>query len=326
MIRTHIVFFIFASYFLTSCNQPFDPRGPLNRKLVVYSILSTDRVEQFVRVEHSYMPTDFDPMASTSDKSVLDAVVLLKRGNLTYRLRDTTFNRPDTSRYTFPLHSYVLNPFILDYGSSYEITVQAPEYNLVTATLAIPGRPSMILDINSTVILDKPGNSDSSATIVVPITLGTNTKAFIARLYVDYEVLKDGAWTDERLEIPLSYLYTGGEDYNYPVYPSLTVTPAIGRASGVYRNKMYLIALSSLAWRKYANNKILFDKIVFRVIQYEPNLYKYYMTVHGYSDPHSTRLDDPSYSSIPGGEGVVGAYTVDSLVHLLPENFGFNKR
>jgi hypothetical protein len=326
MIRTHIVFFIFASYFLTSCNQPFDPRGPLNRKLVVYSILSTDRAQQFVRLEQSYMPASYDPQANTSDKSVVGALVILRSVNSSYVLRDTAFGRSDTSRYLFPIRSYVLSPFVPQYGSTYQIAVRAPEFDSITATVSIPGKPSFSLDITSVVILDRPGYSDSSATIVIPMTLGSNTKAFSARLFVDYEVLKNGAWFDERVEIPLSFMYTGGEDYNYPIYPSLTVTPAIGRASGVYRNKMYLITLANLAWRHYVDNKIIFNRVVFRLMQFEPNLYKYYKTVHGYDDPHSTRLDDPGYSSIPGGEGLAGAYTVDSLVHPLPENFGFNKR
>jgi hypothetical protein len=48
------------------------------------------------------------------------------------------------------------------------------------------------------------------------------------------------------------------------------------------------------------------------------------MTTHTYGDPHSIRLDEPVYSGVTGGVGVMGAYTLDSLVHILPENFAYD--
>ncbi len=39
-----------------------------------------------------------------------------------------------------------------------------------------------------------------------------------------------------------------------------------------------------------------------------------------------TRLDEPLFSNVSGGFGIFGAYTLDSLVHLLPENFRYNNK
>ena len=61
-------------------------------------------------------------------------------------------------------------------------------------------------------------------------------------------------------------------------------------------------------------------------MQVERNLYAYFRVAHAYNDPHSTRLDEPLFSNAVGGVGGIGAYTVDSLVHILPENFVENRR
>ena len=67
-------------------------------------------------------------------------------------------------------------------------------------------------------------------------------------------------------------------------------------------------------------------RAVFQLLQLDPNSYGYYFTTHAYNDPQSMRLDEPMYSNIVGGLGLVGAYTLDSLVHVLPEDFDYNKR
>jgi hypothetical protein len=64
---------------------------------------------------------------------------------------------------------------------------------------------------------------------------------------------------------------------------------------------------------------------VYQLLQIDKNLYSYYLTTHSYNDPHSTRLDEPFFSDVVGGVGLVGAYTLDSLMHILPENFAFDR-
>jgi hypothetical protein len=127
-----------------------------------------------------------------------------------------------------------------------------------------------------------------------------------------------------RTEIPLDYTYSGLPDFNFLSYGTLTPVPSNNRAVAVYRNKLYTKMLATLAYHKYFDTKIIFNRVVFQLLQIDPHLYDYYIMTHAYNDPHSTRLDEPAYSNILNGEGVVGAYTIDSLVHLLPERFVFN--
>lgn len=315
-----------AGFLLSACNQPFDPRGPLDQKLVVFSVLSTDRSQQIVRVERDYMPVDFDALAYTTDLSVVGATVSLKSGTATYLLRDTTIPRSDTSRYKSSLHGYVLTSFKPEYGRSYQISVVSAQFGSAVGSALVPGKPLLSLEASSYGVLDNPTSSPREASILFPIICGNNTRAFIGRLYVYYDVLEDGEWIEERAEIPVDYKYSGLTDFKYVTYGSLIPRPTNNRAVGSYKNELYSKMLITLAYQTYFNTKIIFSRVVFELLQVDPNLYGYYLTTHAYNDPHSTRLDEPMYSNVLNGEGVVGAYTLDSLVHILPDGFGFNKR
>ncbi len=125
---------------LLACNQSFDPRAPLDQEMVVFSVLSTDRQVQFVRVQQSYMSPTYDATSYTSDNSVTDAIVSIRASNGLYFLTDTLLARTDTSRYKFPLRAFVLNPFIPRWGESYQVIVQSLLYGVATATVVVPGR------------------------------------------------------------------------------------------------------------------------------------------------------------------------------------------
>ena len=289
-------------------------------------MLSTDRSQQIVRVERDYMPADYNALAYTEDLSIVGANVALKSGTLSYSFRDTTFSRSDTSRYNWPLHGYVLNSFKPEYGKSYQISVKSAQYGAATGTVLVPAKPLLSLEAASYAILDDPIQNPGEASILFPVTCGMNTKAYIARLFVEYDVLKDGEWIAERAEIPVGYKYSGLRDFNYLSYGTLIPVPLNRNTVGTYKNELYSKKLAMLAYQTYFSTRIIFNRVVFQILQVDLNLYGYYLTVHAYNDPHSTRLDEPMYSNVLKGEGFVGAYTLDSLVHVLPEGFGFNKR
>jgi len=324
MIRSGLVSIALLLGF-SCCNQPFDPRGTLDQRLVVFSILSTDRSQQFVRVERSYMPEDYNPLSATSDPAIVGATVTLRTSGGTFRLRDTTYSRADTSRYDVPFTGYVLNSLKADYGKYYTLSVSWAAYSPVTASVQVPYKPSISLEPASYLTLDNPAASDGESRILFPLSMGYNAKGIISRLFVYYDVLKEGEWLEERQEIPVSYRYSGIADLDYVNFGSVTPRTSTGLAIGVYTNELYKKMLAHLAYGTYEGTKIIFNRVVFVVIQLDPNLYDYYVTVHANNDPHSIRLDEPSYSNVARGLGLVGAYTVDSLVHILPEGFTYDK-
>ena len=309
-----------------ACNQPFDPRAELDQKPVIFSVISTDRSTQFVRVEHSYMPADFDPLSNTSDNSIKNATVTITSPSLTVRLRDTMLVRSDTSRFKFPIRAYVAGSLVPSYGATYNLSVGGEQLETVSATVTVPSNPVIGLDISSLAVLDFPAEHDSLADILFPITLGNGSMGYIGRFYVDYDILVKGEWVGGRLEVPTGFAYSGLRSYAFLDFPTLMHRTFSSRTAGLFLNQFYKHAIADVAYEDIGTRRVIFNRVVFQLLQMEQNLYNYYVVSHSNRDPHSIRLDEPMYSNLNGGVGMIGAYTLDSLVHPLPENFIYNRR
>lgn len=314
-----------ATLFLLCCNQSFDSRAPFQPQLVVFSVLSTDRTAQIVRLEGNYMPDGYDPLSSTADNEIPGAMVTVRDGSTTYRLRDTVMDRQDTSRYKSPLRAFVLSPFVAQPGKAYVVTVQAPGYPAATAIATMPGKGFPGTALTTPLVLDNPRGYEGNTNIVCNALLSTAAKGYIGRLFVDYDVLIGTGWIEGRLEIPLGFIDPKVPDLKYVKYPQLTSRTA-DRIAVIFENSVYNAVLQSLASGRYESNKLIFNRVVFQLLQADKNLFNYYNTTHAFRDAQSIRLDAPLFSNVSGGLGLVGAYTLDSLVHLLPENFIYNNR
>lgn len=307
-----------------ACNQPFDPRGPLDSQVVVFSVLSTDRIVQFVRVEQNYMPTGFDALAYTSDNFVPNALVTIQGTDSTFTLRDTTIARPDMSRYKFSIRAYFAKPLVINYGASYQVTVHSPQFEDASTAIVVPARPVVVMTPLSSQILQYPRPDTVKTEIVFTIDLGGGAKGWIGRLFVYYNVLKEGRWVEERVPVPIYFIFP--KVFTSVVYRELTRAGYKNRSASVYRNDMYARTINQVANEKYPSSRITFTRAVFELVQVEENLYNYYEVAHGNNDPLSVRLDEPLYTNLVGGVGVVGAYTLDSLVQILPDNFIANRQ
>lgn len=307
-----------------ACNQPFDPRGPLDNKLVVFSVLSGDRDVQFVRVERTYEPSSFDASAYRTDNFVPAASVTIRDSDSTYTLRDTSFARSDTSRYKFALRAYSVRPLKVNYGARYQLTVRSPQFEDVSTSIVVPLKPTMVMALLTTEVLQNPGSFQDSAEIIFTIDLGAGSKGWIGRFYVCYKVLKGAEWIEERAEVPVYFIFP--DVFGQVTYAHLTHAGYLNRSAAVYLNTHYRKTLVQIGYEKYPNSKVTFTRALFQLVQVEENLYSYYRVVHAYSDPQSVRLDEPMYSNLVAGVGVVGAYTLDSLVQTLPPNFVGNRQ
>jgi len=307
------------------CNQPFDPKGPIDQQMIVYSVLSTDRDVQYVSVDLSYMPSGSNPLTYSSDKALKDVFVTLRESRNMYQMRDTTLARPDTNWYKFPLHLYALYPFAVCQGQTYEIVVQSLSMGVVSATVVIPGKPLLDIPGTTTFILIEPFSHLPEEKIRFPATLSTEAKAYLVRLTITYDVLKGTDWVEETVELPIATADTNAYSLEHPIYPQVAPSPASGQLDVTYSNGYLQNIIKDVTTVKYKSNRLVYKWIVFSLVQFEQNLFNYYKMVREYRDPRSVRLDRPLYSEINGGIGFVGAYSADSLVYLLPTNFGGNR-
>ena len=315
-----LILLVVAACGLAACDQTFDPRSALDNRIVVFSVLSTDRSAQYVRVDASYMPPEYDPLSSTTNSFQGDAIVTLKAPNGIFQFRDTLLPRPDTTRYKSALRAFVLNPFTLLRGKSYQVLVQSPTLGQVVSTVVVPDQATIALSAEMLDVLKNPDQYPKDAAVIYTVSLAKTSKAFVGHLLLYYDVLKGAEWVEEAVEIPVLSSDSTSYSLDIPRYPKLAVTPSTSQVSFLYRNGYYKAIINKLN-DKYRPTKVIFKWTTLILLQADRNLYEYYTVTHGGEDPYSIRLDVPSVSSISGGLGMVGAYSLDSLVHLLPERF-----
>ena len=311
---------------LASCNQPFDPRGPQNPQIVVYTVLSTDRTVQYVRVNSTYMPTGYDATTFTEDTWISDASVKLIGAGKTWSFRDTSLARPDTSRYKFPLRMYAIKPFVPERGKAYNLLVESPTLGVAQATVTVPAKPTIGLASTSVSMLAQPLSAAPDGTIEFTVDLSSTTGGYTNHLYIYYDVLKGSRWVEERFEIPLEPI---PRDTSYsldqPIYDQLNPTSLSKRVTVQFKAGYFQKIIKKLTTIQYVNTHLIYKWIVLTVLQTDRNLFAYYKSVRGYQDPFSIRLDQPLYSKIDRGVGLVGAYALDSLTFVLSEDFGGNR-
>jgi hypothetical protein len=312
---------------VSGCNKSFDPRGTLDKKMVIYSVLSTDRDMQFVRVQSDYMPTEFDPLSSVTDNGLNDLSVRITEYGRYYDLRDTLVWTSDTSRYKFPIHTYYLNSFTPLRGRAYQVVIHSPSYGDVNAGVIMPDKAKFVLSADLTQILDRPDKTPVGAFMTFNVQLSKVTRGYIARFYVYYDVLKQNEWFEEAIEVPIASADSGYFTINVPRYPkmsSASTSSPTAQLSITYRNAYYKYVVNKVN-DQYKSTQVIFKWIAFVVLQADENLYAYYVSTHGEQDPYSIRLDQPLAFRAGSGVGVVGAYGLDSLVYLLPYDFWGNR-
>jgi hypothetical protein len=312
-LKLHIVALIgigFVLAFIPGCENSFDPRGPYQKQMVVYSVLSNNSDSQYVRVFTTYNPTGFDPSEVTTDTYVRKALVTLADDSTSYKLRDTTIVRVDKSRYADDIGAYIAYPCRTRLGKTYTLSVASGEGN-ISATVSIPGAGFLIP--NNSYILKAP-DKYGQENINVTIKISSITRGYVARIYVDYLARVGGSWVHKRDEVPTGISSVTGQTvvYDYPklirrlndiAQPWLTLDFPIS----VYQS--YFAGLQT----QYGVEGFQMISATYMLTQVEANLYKYYNLANGFQDAYSIRTDQPDFSNIQGGLGVFGAMTVDSV-------------
>jgi hypothetical protein len=293
---------------LSGCQEDFSPKGPFENQFVIYSVITTARDLQFVRVYTNYDVPGFDPLENTVDHPVTGARVVVSGPGGIYVFRDTLIPRQDKSRYASPIAAYVAN-WRPRPGETYVLDVSADNIGAATASVTLPQKSSPLDWSPNTMILDSPDSVKQYSSFYGYGKMTQQTKAYVYQMTIEYDVLRVEGWRRESVVIPT--LTT--------VYKSYT------NASGYCSKSTYVETLEQIAGR-YKNTKLTFRKLVFRLLQLEENWYNYYSTVRQFQDPFSIRLDEPDFTNLSNGYGLFAGSTMDSLIHVYPDNFKYHNR
>ena len=326
-----------------SCNQPFDPIGSVDQRLVVFTVLSTDRSVQYVRVTEPFYADGFDPSSSFNvSNAVTDALVTIQT-QVTYtidiykrkhyilgeqlHLRDSILVSNEPVVNTAPFHVYTANPFTPQHGGKYDVYVSSATHGQASGSVIIPDPPTLTIPYSTIIVLDDTPRYASDTPLKFLMTLADSVKGFVARLFIDYSVVREGEWISERVEVPVSSADRSKFGLTEATYPTLTESVGTRNRSVTFELGYLRSVVEKITAVTYAGQSVVFDKVVFMVLQSEPNLYDYVATSRLERDPHSIRLDQPPISKLNGkGYGLVGGYSLDSLVYPLSELFYGNVR
>lgn len=303
-----------------SCDQSFDPRPAGSSSPIVYSILATDKTDQFVRVFTTYPPSIPTPGSNTVEYPITDAVVTLRDGANIYPLLLSALPRADSSRYTSPIYAYRSFVFTLQYGVTYTLEVQTPSFGTLSATVTIPSKPSIYM--NQRPVLERPGLYLPTQKMEMSATISGGAEAYLFRLLVSYDVLEGSGWVRKRTEIPARF--SGGTpSLEAAIYGRVTrtQTPSVVNA---YTAGVYTAVLKDIYERTKPYN-LVFNYAVLQFVQLDKSYFNYYTSVKGFQDPFSIRLDQTNYSNIKNGSGIFAGCSVDSLVQILPADFPHNR-
>ena len=336
-----IVTFAFLALVSLQCEQPFDPMGPLDQQLVAFAVLSTDRDMQIVRVNAPSGQMNIDSAGHISENAVKDAVAIIvepgyyafdqnHRGYYVlpreYNLRDTILSGDDVGGQKFSFHVMAVRPFVPKYGTTYQVYVGSNSHGSASGSVEIPGRPLLLMATTTYNVLSTPFSHLPDAPIEYYVTPSGTSRGYIGRLYLDFDVLKGTDWVAERVELPLSSPDTASYEIQNAVYPTIVSCKSTNQITVTYKNGFLQNIIKDITTVRYPSNRLAFKWVVFLLLQVDPNLYSYHAALQADRDPRSIRLDQPSYPKVNGGAyGMFGAYTLDSLVYVLPENFSGNR-
>jgi hypothetical protein len=299
---------VLAALGAAGCNETFEPKGPYEQKLVVYSVLSNRADSLFVRVYSSYNPSGHNPLDNTVDTDVQGARVLVFNDSASYMLAGVVIPRTDKSRYATNINGYLAQPFPYQGAKMYTLMVTSTAGN-VSAKVTTPG-PGLV-EANNGFVLKAPEKYTDD--ISAKVRLSPVTQGYLLRLYVEFDAVVGSRTIHVRAEVPKAIRSSAEVSFVYD-YPILTrrITDRIVVYEVVY---FALDAYKAFLLDQVTNyGKIELRSATFVLTQVESNLYKYYNLANGFLDEFSIRSDLPDFSNITGGFGVFGAMRDDSVV------------
>jgi hypothetical protein len=280
---------------LVACNQPFEPDGPTNNRLVLYSILNSSSTTQYVRLSATY--------ATPPAQEFKNATVRMLCNGKTIVFRDTTVLTTDESGRSAPINAYVAYNTPITGGNTYELTAATASGLAASAQATALSVPAISL-VNRTAL---DGSSES------PVTLNTAfnslSGAYELHFYVDFYALVDGGWELIRAEVP-SEMSVDAQGSPVKVFPKLRSVKIIAQSTKAiplqYDVALYSAVRAEMISR-YAAAPVVWLRAVFVLTQIDDVLYSYYYVANGSIDKSSVRLDQPDYTNISGGLGVFGS-------------------
>ncbi len=308
---------LFAIVMLGGCERGFDPRGTFENRLVVFGLLSPSTDTVMFRLQATYDLQGADPMSHTTEPDLSGGTATLSWDRYSASLRDTVVPHPNAERYSNGLRILTTSPLRVERGMTYTVRVDVPGYPRAEATAKVPSIAPFYF--RNEALLSNP-SSFTGLDLELFIGLPPEAFGYLPNLQLEYEVLSEGGRV-ERREVP-SRLAVSAADVK-PEYPTLQGSTAeeprysYGAEAFRYEGSAYRFLIRSIV-DQYGAANIRYRRAILYLTLVDEHAYKYTFLVNGFFDPITVRTDQPDYSNVNGGVGMVGAFVVDSLTVPLP--------
>lgn len=285
-------------FFIMGCSEKFTPNGPYQQSLVVYSLINISADTQFVKVYSTLDPAVHSVNELKSVNEVIGATVSLLRDSTEYVFHDTV-QAVEENGIIRNVHSYVHYAADIQTNKKYHLTVRSNGYPEASASVTTFPE-GHIITINTQLFT----NPNIGKDIECEFYFGKGSYAFLVRLLLEYERRENNAWIQEYREVPMYYLN------DEPVLPHLEIVNPIGKIKKTYSIALYNETLAKI--KSNRNDTIRFTSAVFEFQQFDENLYAYFSIANNFPGGSSIRLDEPDYTNVTNGFGIVGVLSKKS--------------
>jgi hypothetical protein len=303
---------------VTGCEEFVNPKVDVKSIPVLYCIISTlaenSRAMPEVVLTRVYHVEGLDPSANRTDPAIDSADVTLSFRGVSYRMKEASMRRTDTSRYSTKQSFYWVDLPSVNPGDTLSVFVRTPQGEVLTAGTSIPQGQSIKTSIEFpagfTTLVNK-FNVGSSWTLTW--TEGED-HIFFPKLRVWYRKYTDTVRIIYSQEIPLSYVRRNG--VGVPVYASYQWSN-----SASYELSSFDSAMAQISAGDPNKHQYKIDYMIFSLTECDRSLSRYYSSVRGYLDDYSVRLDESIYTNVSGGIGVFGSSRTTSVNY--PVDLGY---
>jgi hypothetical protein len=191
------------------------------------------------------------------------------------------------------VNAYVHYGIKLQHNKTYTVSVEKIGYPQAAAGVTTFAE-GFIMPLN-TQLFNIP---NSSKDIEVEFYFGKGAFAYLARFLLEYERKVNGVWYKETAEVP------DGINGEIVVLPEVKIIDPSGRTKKSYSPALYKKSIQRL--KEQATDTMRFTGAIFELQQFDERLFTYYSIVNKYPGGSTIRLDEPDFSNVTNGFGIVG--------------------
>jgi hypothetical protein len=287
------------------CEESVNPKGEVKGVPVLHCIMSFSEVAGPMTVEavltRAYDVDGLDPFVNETDPFIPGAEITLFSRTENSTMRERSYPRSDTSRYSTRQRYYSAILGFLNAGDTVSLIAKTPQAEVLTASTNVPQWQYF----QTSYEFPDGFRSDVGKIFYVGkywtfTWKGEEDHIFFPRLSLWYRKLTDTVRTFYSKEVPLSFVVRNGAAI--PVFPTYQWSN-----SASYAWSSFDLAMTQISAGDPYKSKYKIDYLTFSLVECDRSLSRYYSSVHGYLDEYSVRLDAPIYTNVNGGIGVFGS-------------------